>query len=78
MQHFHTIDVSEMCGEVVMSQGVILSALCASASRKCVGSASLPECVGVCVFVCLHAYMYICVRVFVHVDSLVHVSLYEH
>ena len=29
MQPFHTIDVYEMCGEVVLSQGVILSAHCA-------------------------------------------------
>ena len=29
MQPFHKIDVSEMCGEVVLSQGVILTALCA-------------------------------------------------
>ena len=29
MQSFHTIDVSEMCGEVVLSQGVILTAQCA-------------------------------------------------
>ena len=29
MQPFHTIDVSEMRGEVVLSQGVILTALCA-------------------------------------------------
>ena len=28
MQPFHTIDVYEMCGEVVLSQGVILSAYC--------------------------------------------------
>ena len=30
MQPFHTIDVSEMCREVVLSQGVILTALCAT------------------------------------------------
>ena len=30
MQRFHTIDVCEMCGKVVSSQGVILSALCAA------------------------------------------------
>ena len=32
MQPFHTIDVYEMCGEVVLSQGVILSAHCDAVS----------------------------------------------
>ena len=36
MQPFHTIDVYEMCGEVVLSQGVILSAHCAlTQSMRC-------------------------------------------